>query len=363
MVLGIRGMPNVQGGVETHAEFLYRQLAQAGCDIEVIVRTPFVAPECTMVGAIRLRRIWSPRAAGLEAFVHSFLGVLYAGVSRPDILHIHAVGPAIVTPLARMLGLKTVVTHHGPDYDRAKWGPFARWVLRAGERGGMLWSHARIAISRVIVDLVRSKYGVESDLIPNGVVPTAVATEADEVTRRGLQPGNYFLLVSRFVPEKRQLDLIKAFASARPNGWKLALVGGLDDSKYCREVQEAARAAGDDIVLTGFMTGVPLRQVYSHAGAFVLPSSHEGLPIAMLEALSYGLPVIASDIPANLEVGLGAQSYFPMGDVVTLAQRLTTAAGTPQTVEMRQARIQLVIDRYNWEKIAAMTLAIYERLR
>ena len=170
MVLGVRGIPNVSGGVETHAEQLYRRLAALGCHVEVIVRTPFVPKHQRSFGPIRLRRIWAPQSAGVETFVHSVLGVFYAGLARPDILHIHAVGPAIVTPIARLLGLRVVVTHHGPDYDRDKWGRFARWVLRTGERMGMRYSHARIVISKVIQTLVESKYARDSTLIPNGVV-------------------------------------------------------------------------------------------------------------------------------------------------------------------------------------------------
>jgi glycosyltransferase involved in cell wall biosynthesis len=361
LVLGIRGMPNVQGGVETHAEHLYQRLAELGCTVEVIVRTPFVPRAVHNVGQIRLRRIWSPTTPGLEALVHSFLGVLYAGISRPDILHIHAVGPAIVAPFARLFGLKVVVTHHGPDYDRDKWGRFARWVLRTGESSGVRYSHARIAISRVISELIRSRYGVESDLIPNGVMPVTLCTASEHVRELGLEPGKYVLQVSRIVPEKRQLDLIQAFKAAQLPGWKLVLVGGGDSSNYCQEVQAAARSG--DVVLTGFRSGVPLAQLYSHAGIFVLPSSHEGLPIAMLEALSYGVPVIASNIPANFEVGLDPGSYFPVGDIPALARRLEEFAIHRQTdAETRTALRSWVIQRYNWETIAQQTLAVYRRV-
>src|ERR1700761_2105786 len=141
MVLGIRGIPSIQGGVETHAEQLYERLSHMDCDVEVLVRTPFVPATRTSFGSIRLRRIWSPKSTGFEALVHSFLGVMYAAVVRPDVLHIHAIGPAIVTPIARLLGLRVVVTNHGPDYDRDKWGSFARLVLRTGERAGMRYAN------------------------------------------------------------------------------------------------------------------------------------------------------------------------------------------------------------------------------
>src|SRR4051794_238955 len=271
MVLGVRGIPAVQGGIETHAEQLYQRLANLGVNVEVIVRTPFVPASITSVGSIRLRRIWSPTARGYETLVHSLLGVLYAGITRPDVLHIHAVGPAIVTPLARLLGLRVVVTNHGPDYDRDKWGPFAKWVLRTGERLGMRSANARIAISKVIGRLIEEQYHRESDLIPNGAVPVKPQSETSELERFGLQRGKYFLQVGRIVAEKRQLDLINAFAAARVPGWKLVIVGA-GAGEYDQAVKAAA-ARTPGVVLTGFQRGAALGQFYTHAGAFVLPSS------------------------------------------------------------------------------------------
>lgn len=357
MVLGVRGIPAVQGGVETHAEQLYPRLAELGCDVEVVVRTPFVPKTSRSFGPIRLRRIWSPKTPGLEALVHSVLGALYAGIARPDVLHIHAIGPSIVAPLARLLGLRVVVTHHGPDYDRDKWNAFARWVLRSGERAGMVYANQRIVISKVIASLVMKLYGEDSVLIPNGVRIPRLRENADELARFGLEPGRYFLQVSRMVPEKRQLDLIRAFKARAPEGWQLALVGGLDTSAYSSEVREAARDSG--VVLTDFLSGEPLAQLYSHAGVFVLPSSHEGLPIAMLEALSYGLPVLASDIPANLEVNLEPGCYFPMGNIPELTQALQRMIDMPMDAEAKSRRRTFVGTHYDWNVIAEQTMNVY----
>lgn len=357
MVLGIRGIPNVQGGVETHAERLYPRLAARGCEVEVVVRTPFVPAAISSIGPLRLTRIWAPRRSGFEALVHSVLGVFHAAVRRPDVLHIHAIGPAIVAPLARLFGLKVVVTHHGPDYDRDKWGPLARVTLRLGERFGMRFAHARIVISKVIQNLVLDRYGVGSTLIPNGVEKVQRSADGASLQARGLEPGKYFLQVSRVVPEKRQLDLINAFRAANVPGWKLVLVGGLAGDSYSKQVVEAA--SGRDVILTGFMNGAPLQEIYSMAGVFVLPSSHEGLPIAMLEALSYGLPVIASDIPANLEVGLEESAYFPVGDTRALAHRLADSVPESSNEALRLARMEWVTRKYDWDLIADATLEVY----
>ena len=359
MMLGLRGFPNVEGGVETHAENLCPLLVEMGCDMTVLVRSPSqpveVGPEWRGVKFVTL---WAPKSSGLEAMLHSFIGVLYAAVKRPDILHIHAVGPSIMTPLARMLGLRVVVTHHGPDYDRQKWGPFARFILRVGEKFGMRWSSGRIAVSKVIADLVHKKYGMESDFIPNGVVVSKRPNSIGAVKKFNLTPGCYVLIVSRRVPEKRHLDLIDAFKNADLQDWKLVIVGGSGQSdSYDNEVVQ--RAAENGVILTGSQHGLALKELYSNAGLFVLPSSHEGMPIALLEALSYGLPAIASDIPPNLEVGLPPENYFQLGNVAQLEERLKQFAVKRHDTKEYEEAIKWVAKKYNWNDIAVKTLGVY----
>lgn len=362
--VGLRGFPGVQGGIETHAEHLCPLLAELGCQVTAVTRSPY---QPDMAGdrwrGVRIIRLWAPRSRGLEALVHTALAVLYAGfVLRPDILHIQAIGPALLAPLGRMFGLKVVVTHHGPDYDRQKWGTFARAVLRLGERWGMGRAHRAIAISRVIQDLVRQKHGVSSTLIPNGAALPVVPGGTEALEPFGLEPRRYVLLVSRLVPEKRHLDLIEAFRRAGLAGWKLAIVGGADHpDAYTRQVHaRAEQVAG--VVCTGFQSGEALAQLYAHAGVFVLPSSHEGLPIALLEALSYGVCPLVSDIPANAEVGLPEAHQFPMGDVAALADKLhdrctEVAEGAPHH-DWRA----WVAARYSWQRAAHDTLTVYREL-
>nr|WP_315253009.1 glycosyltransferase family 4 protein [uncultured Duganella sp.] len=360
MMLGLRGFPGVQGGVETHAEQLCPRLVALGCEVTVLARKPYQLPDTgPLWRGVKFVSLWAPRSRGLEAIAHSMLGVLYAAWRRPDILHIQAIGPAIVTLPARLLGLRVVVTHHGPDYDRQKWGGFARWALRTGERWGMRLSQGRIVISRVIAAIVRDKHGRDSTLVPNGVTLPALPTATDTLQKFGLTAGKYVVLVSRLVPEKRHLDLIEAFERAALPDWKLAIVGGSDhpDDYQSALLQRAAQSPS--VVCTGAQGGAALAQLYGHAGMFVLPSSHEGLPIALLEALSYGLPVIASDIPANLEVGLSQEHYTTLGDIATLAERIRVFAARPNTDTLREQRRQWVSARYDWDTIAADTLQVY----
>lgn len=360
-MVGLRGFPNVQGGIETHAEHICPRLVEMGYDVHVITRTAYHSrARGDDWKGVRFHPIWAPRSKGLEAIVHTFLGVLYAGfVRRPDILHIQAIGPAIMTPMARLLGLKVVVTHHGPDYERQKWGAFARRVLRLGAWLGMRWAHARIAISEVIRNIIQVKYERDCVLIPNAVDLPALPNEAACLAPFGLTSGQYVLLVSRLVPEKRHLDLIDAFHIGSLRHWKLAIVGASDHpDEYVHRVLESAGTT-PGVVCTGYQSGEALRQLYAHAGIFVLPSSHEGLPIVLLEALSYGLRVIASDIPANIEVGLDHGCYFSLGDVNELAAKLVEKARTPWSMKEREQVRHWVAEKYNWDQVAKQTAVVY----
>lgn len=362
MVLGLRGFPNVQGGIETHVEHLAPLLVNQGCQLEVVVRSHCQKKETGKTWrGVKFTPIWAPKSKGLEALVHTFLGVMYAGVKRPDVLHIHAIGPALLTPLARLLGLNVVVTHHGPDYDRQKWGMFAKTVLMLGEWAGMRFSNGRIVISNVIRDLVEHKHHVQSEIIYNGVkMPDLDASEL-LIEQFGLKKNRYIILVSRLVPEKRHLDLINAFNQAKIEGYKLALVGSSDHpDEYVTAVMKAA-SENPNIVLTGFQKGEVLQSLYTHAALFVLPSSHEGLSISLLEALSYGLPVLASDIPANLELDLNPTSYFKMGDVDELIRRLKLKLANPMSHEAKIDIRLWVNSHYDWRKIAEKTYATYRK--
>ena len=236
---------------------------------------------------------------------------------RPDVVHFHAIGPSLLVPLARLIGFKVVMTHHGPDYDRQKWGQIAKWMLKNGEHLGGRFSHEVIVISRVIKRIVTKRCGRSSNLVYNGVPLPAKDSDTNYLDSIGVAPGKYMVAVARFVPEKGLHDLIKAFHEVESQT-RLVIAGDADhETTYSNNLKIMAQKS-DRVVLTGYVTGDYLNQIFSHAALFVLPSYHEGLPIALLEALSYGLPPLVSDIPANLEVGLNKKYYFPCGNVEAL---------------------------------------------
>lgn len=363
MILGLRGFPDIQGGVEVHAEHLFPLIASQGFRVTVIARSSRLhADHPKEWHGVHFVRLWAPRSRGLETLVHTLLGVLYAAAVKPDVLHLQAIGPALWTPLARLLGLRVVVTHHGPDYDRQKWGRLARLVLRCGEYLGMRFAHRRIAISECIRHLVDEKYGLDAVLIPNGVDPPNIPSTAGALKTFELSSRHYVLMVSRLVPEKRHEDLIRAFEKAGLPGWKLVLVGGADHpDAYSRKIEYLA-AHTPNVVATGVLTGLALSELYANAGLFVLPSSHEGLPIALLEALSYGLQSLSTRIPAHLEVGLPSEQYFPPGDVTELSDRLRRFAQAPCSEEIRRRNRERVVVRYNWGEIARETAKVYRSM-
>lgn len=359
-VLGLRGFPGVQGGVEAHCEKLYPQLAKRGCEIKVFTRKPYVDLKIKKYKDVDLIPINCPRRKSFEAIVHSFVCMLAAKKVIPDVLHIHAIGPSLIIPLARALGIKVVMTNHGPDYKRKKWGLIGKLALRLGESWGSRCANEIICISKVIADDIKSKYDRNSHIIPNGVeIPEAL--ESDEIIRKfSLTKGKYMLTVGRFVPEKGFCDLMHAFNIAKLKDWKLVIVGRADhESEYSWDLKNKAKE-NRNIVLTGFLSGKSLEELYGHAGLFVLPSYYEGLPIVLLEAMSYGLLCLASDIPANRCVDLPDENYFPAGDVKQLSKKLRIFIKKPFSEAQRSLQIDTLRQKYCWDDIAEKTMEVYK---
>ncbi len=358
-VTGTRGIPDIPGGVEKHCQELYPLIAAMGHEVFLATRRPYVYDPQAEWNGVRLVHTFCPRSKSLEAIVHTLTAVLKARRLRPDLIHIHAVGPGLLVPFARMLGLRVVVTNHGPDYNRQKWGRPARVMLRLGEFFGGRFSNGVIVISKEIKEIVSKRCGREAFIVYNGVPAPAKTSSIAYLQEVGLLPGTYILAVARLVPEKGLHDLIGAFKKIDTD-FKLVIAGEADhETEYSHRLKVEARE-DDRIIMPGYVTGERLNQLYSHARLFVLPSYHEGLPIALLEALSYGLHPLISDISANKEVGLNEKFYFTCGDVLSLQNKISTCIENPIDDSEKNALQLMVAKNYNWSQIAEQTVGIYE---
>lgn len=357
VVTGTRGIPGVMGGVETHCEELFPRIVRKGADVTVIRRASYVHDGLKEWNGVQLVDITTPKKKSFEAIMHTFKAINKAKKLGADVLHIHAIGPAMLVPYARLLGMKVVFTHHGPDYDRDKWGRAAKMILKLGERMGCMFADDVIVISDVIRHLVAKKYDRTErvHLIYNGVPLPEKCDYPNYFKELGIKEGKYILAMCRFVPEKNLHHLIEAFERIDTKGNKLVLAGDTDfEDDYSRKLKEKARKKG--VVLTGFIKGKKLHALLTHCQCFCLPSSHEGLPIALLEAMSYNVPVIVSDIPANMEVGLDKSCYFPVGNVKMLSEKLQ------QNLNKEVHRQSYDMRKYNWDMIANQIWDVYHHL-
>ncbi len=375
VVTGTRGIPNIMGGVETHCEELFPRIVERGFDVTLIRRSNYVQGEVDGVPAkdlkewkgVKLVTIPSPKKKSFEAIIHTFRAINEAKILGADVLHVHAIGPALLVPYAKLLGMKVVFTHHGPDYDRDKWGTAAKTILKLGERMGCMFADDVIVISDVIKSLIARKYGRTKNvhLIYNGVSEPEICDYPEYFEELGIEKGKYVLGMCRFVPEKNLHHLVEAMRKVKSeerrvknsnasDEIKLVLAGDTDfEDAYSLGLKEMARKNG--VVLTGFVKGRKLHSLLTNCKCYCLPSSHEGLPIALLEAMSYGVKVVVSDIPANLEVGLPKEDYFHCGDVDELAEKLG------KIIEQPLQHIDYDMSKYDWEKIADQVAAIYRK--
>jgi len=362
VILGTRGFPNVQGGVEKHCEELSTRLVKLGCEVIVFTRKPYVNTNIKEYKGVKLVALSTIRHKSLEAFLHTLIGVFAALQYRPDIIHIQAIGPALFTPLARILGMKVVVTSHGANYRHPKWGFFAKVILRFGEFLGMLFANEVIAISGTIAKEMKEKYKRAAYTIPNGVDIPDILDSEELLQKYSLTKGKYLLTIGRFTPVKGFDRLIDAFNEAKLKDRKLVIIGGADHkTRYSRDLMKRS-VPNPDVILTGFLSGKPLRELYSHTGLFVLPSYYEGLPIALLEAMSYGLLCIASDIPANRLIGLPDENYFTPGNNEELSAKLQEFSRKTLSREQKLRQIEILREKYDWNEIARNTLEVYKKV-
>jgi len=362
--IGTRGVPATFGGIEHHVEEVGSRLAARGHDVTVFCRANYVPDGRREHKGMRLVRLPAVSSKRLDAIVHSALSTMRALGQGYDVVHFHALGPGVMTPLTRYASRARVVqTIHGLDDERAKWGSGARTLLRGG---GWLSAHVpdtTVVVSRTLADHYQQKYGRSTTYIPNGVEPPPRSPAPQEIaTRFGLHGRDYVLFVGRLVPEKAPDLLLRAFRRV-PGDIRLVIAGG--SSFTDRYTESLAGLAAEDkrVVLPGYVYGDTLAELYANAAAFVLPSLVEGLPLTLLEAASYGTPVVASAIGPHAEI-VGAEGpghlLVPPGDERALAAALEQTLARGSDVEAGAARLRRrVLAEYSWDGAVDAMEALY----
>ncbi len=328
-VIGLRGMPDVIGGIETHCALIYPLLAAEDhdLDIQVLARSSYMPARTAQLGRVNIRALWAPRTSGLEALVHTGLALLYTAVRiRPHIVHIHGIGPALFSPLARVLGLKVIVTHHAADFMRPKWGWAARTSLRLGEKLAARFAHRVICVSATLQAefLARNPNARDRTItIRHGIeAPSETISTPDAFLESlGLVRGNYAIVVGRIDETKRLDDLIAAHAAAGPDVQPLVIVGAATAASRYEECLRAT--AGPGVHFIGYHSGEALAAIYAGASLLIHPSEMEGFGLVILEALNAGVPTFVSDIPVHREFGLPEDHYFDVGDVPAITRIMT----------------------------------------
>ena len=352
-VLGTRGFPGIQGGVERHCECIYPRLSRRE-DVTVYRRRPYVCSAVTYPG-ITFHDLPSTRLKGLEAFLHSFLATLHCLRRRPDVVHIHNIGPGFFSPLLRLFGLYVVLTYHSANYEHRKWNAAERAFLRLCEHIALRAAHAVIFVNRFQMEKYPTTIRRKSHYIPNGIEAPQPTSDTTYLNHHGLTPGHYLLAAGRITPEKGFDLLIDAYMNTYTD-CKLVIAGGVEsEQEYFRQLQSAADP--QRIVFTGYADRAEMNELYTHASLFILPSRSEGFPIVLLEAMSYGLPVIASDIPATHLVKLPADCYFTSNSSAALQktlQRKLDAGAQRMTYDNMSA--------YDWDAVADRTRDVYLRV-
>jgi glycosyltransferase involved in cell wall biosynthesis len=359
-MLGLKGIPATFGGVERHVEELSARLAGRGHEVTVYCRRNYT-PGGSLHRGVRLRILPSIPTKHLDAFSHTALAAADIAARPFDVVHFHSAGPALLSFLPRIASRRpcaVVATVHAMDWRRRKWGPLARWCLRRGAWAAVTFPQRTIVVSRRMQDYF-ARRGKRVVHIPNGVEAPCPAPLA-ELRGQGIEKDRYVLWMGRFVPEKRVEDLIAAF---RPLGGetKLLLAGEVDEADPYFQSLRAAAGGDPRIIFPGGLYGRAKAEALTNAALVALTSDLEGFPIALLEGMRYGRPVLASDIPENLEaLWPQVNGYaFRTGDPASLHERMAWILAHPAEAASAARRAEQDSQQYDWDVIAGQVESVY----
>lgn len=370
-MIGQKGIPARFGGVERHVHDLSTHLVKQGVAVTVYSRAWYTKGTQETVDGIDVIHIPTIRTKHLDTIVHTLLSTLHAMMSSTDIIHYHGIGPSLLSWLPRLFTprITVITTFHSVDRKHEKWGWFARTILKIAERTACTFAHRTIAISTTIAQYARDVYDCETEYIPNGIETAQSYYGSNALATWHLTPGKYIVMLSRLIPHKGAHYLIDAYIAFKKNNpelsFPLVIIGdGYHTDAYVSSLHERAKHH-PDIIFTGFQYGDTLKQLTAHAALMVHPSDQEGLPITVLEGMSYGLPVLLSDIPEHKQLVQEKQWLFDHGDATHLAKQLTLILGSEERVrdasgEKNRAYVEA---EYNWDRLIDRILDTYKNTR
>ena len=367
-MIGHKRIPSREGGVEIVVDELSTRLVKLGCRVDAYNRygyhvsgKEFDEKRDKYYNGVRIYTIPTPSSSSLNAIVYSFLATIRALFGGYDVIHFHAEGPCTMLWIPKMFGIRVVATIHGLDWQRAKWGNLATRVLKTGEKIAVRCADEIIVLSEGMQEYFKKEYGRDTSYIPNGIS----RPEKKEIhligEKYGLKKRGYILFLARIVPEKGLHYLIEAYKQIDTD-IRLVIAGGSSHSHEYVEQISAMAAEDPRILMTGFVQGEILEELYSNAYCFVLPSDVEGMAISLLEALSYGNCCLVSDIEENLETVQDKACVFRKGDVADLRDKLKELLDNGDRVaRYREESADYVCSRFRWDDVTMQTLRLYQK--
>lgn len=366
-MMGHKRIPSREGGIEIVVDELSTRLVALGNSVTAYNRKGHHVSgkefendkKIKEYNGVRLKTVFTFENKKLNAVVYSFFAALRAGLGKYDVVHIHAEGPAVMSFIPKRFGKRVVVTIHGLDWQRSKWGGFASEFLQLGEKNAAKYADEIIVLSRNVQDYFKNRYGRKTVYIPNGVQKPEIKGDAQIKKAYGISKDSYILYLGRIVPEKFADGLITAYKELDTDK-KLVIAGGSSHTDgYVDGLKELA-ADDERIIFTGFVQGELLQELYSNAYIYCLPSKVEGMPLSLLEAMSYSNCCLVSDIPECTEVCGENAVCFKSGDVKDLKSKLAhLLSDSDETARYKAAARDFVCSKYNWDKIVEQTLKVY----
>ncbi len=367
-MLGHKRIPSREGGIEIVVEELATRMVKKGLDVTCYNRRghhvsgkEFDTQQISDYKGIRLESVFTVNKKGLAAMTASTVATIKATVGNYDIVHFHAEGPCAMLWLPKLFRKKCVVTVHGLDHQRAKWGFLARTYIMLGEKMAVKFADEIIVLSRNVQKYFQETYGRSTVMIPNGVNKPEIRNPEIINKKYKLNKDSYILFLGRIVPEKGLKYLIQAFKQV-DTAKKLVIAGGSSDTEeFMEKLRELAK--GDPrIIFTGFVQGRILEELYSNAYIYTLPSDLEGMPLSLLEAMSYGNCCLTSDIPECTEVITDSAVTFHKGNIEDLKEKLQFLCDNGKTVENYKKRAsEYICKRYDWDQVVTDTLYLYNK--